>query len=442
MKPNHTLKGRRSAISKTTSSVIALMILFGLRAQAQDSFLDNGTVRLGVDLSLGGAITYLSKSGDSLNLINSCDWGRQVQMSFYSGPVPFSVGEKQPRADWVQLGWNPIQAGDTFGHRGRVLEQTNDGRHIYVKSVPMQWPLDDVPGDCTFESWLELRGPCVVARGRLNNARADRTQYPARGQELPAVYTNAPFHRLITYRGARPFQNEPVTQLTAQPPPRWDMWLGTENWSALLNDAGWGLGVWNPRTIWFGGGFNGQPGPGGPKDAPCGYIAPHAVEILDHHITYDFEYELILGSVEEIRAEVYRHPRPADVPRWTFEKSRAGWHYLNAQDQGWPIKNELRIEWTHDDPQIISPAFFRAAKTRTLILEAASAQPARGAIYWSTLDRPGFSETRLIRFDFTADSFPRQYRIPLPEIENLTHLRIDPSDTFPGAIRLQSIALE
>ena len=44
------------------------------------TYVDNGVVRLGVDLNLGGAITWLSKSKSDLNLINSWDWGRQVQM--------------------------------------------------------------------------------------------------------------------------------------------------------------------------------------------------------------------------------------------------------------------------------------------------------------------------------------------------------------------------
>jgi hypothetical protein len=76
------------------------------------SWLDNGEIRLGVDLAIGGAITWISKSGEARNVINSADWGRQVQMSYYSGPVPFVVGEKRPSKFWEGLGWNPIQAGD------------------------------------------------------------------------------------------------------------------------------------------------------------------------------------------------------------------------------------------------------------------------------------------------------------------------------------------
>jgi hypothetical protein len=46
-------------------------------AAAEDhlSFLDNGVIKLGVNLDLGGAITWLSKSGSDVNLINSADWG-------------------------------------------------------------------------------------------------------------------------------------------------------------------------------------------------------------------------------------------------------------------------------------------------------------------------------------------------------------------------------
>src|SRR3954462_10017281 len=154
------------------------------------TYLDNGTIKLGVDLNLGGAVTYLSKSGDALNLINSWDWGRQVQMSFYAGPVPFTPNGKQPAKEWRGLGWNPIQAGDHFGNRSKTVEHANDGKTLYVKCVPMQWPLDNEPGECTFETWYSLEGNAVRVRCRLVNARSDKTQWPARMQELPAVYTN------------------------------------------------------------------------------------------------------------------------------------------------------------------------------------------------------------------------------------------------------------
>ena len=53
------------------------------------SFLDNGDIRIGVNLGLGGAITYLSEEGSTVNMINSYDLGRQVQQSYFSGPDQF-----------------------------------------------------------------------------------------------------------------------------------------------------------------------------------------------------------------------------------------------------------------------------------------------------------------------------------------------------------------
>lgn len=54
---------------------------------ARMSYLENGVLKLGVDLNRGGAIVFLSRDGGA-NLINNFDFGRQVQLSFFSGPAP------------------------------------------------------------------------------------------------------------------------------------------------------------------------------------------------------------------------------------------------------------------------------------------------------------------------------------------------------------------
>ena len=84
-------------------------------------YTENEKLRLGVNLALGGAVTYLAEHGKP-NLINSYDWGRQVQMSFYSGPNPFEPAGSTVLESWKYLGWNPIQCGDCFGHRSEILD--------------------------------------------------------------------------------------------------------------------------------------------------------------------------------------------------------------------------------------------------------------------------------------------------------------------------------
>ncbi len=161
-------------------------------------------------------VDYLPRPCGSaeLNVVNSSDCGRQVQLSFYSGPVPFQPPGSSISEPWKELGWNPIQTGDAFGNSSKILTYKVDKNQLYVKCVPMQWPLKNVPGDCTFEVWLQLDGSAVAGHCRLINNRIDRTQYSARAQELPAVYVNAPYGHLMTcYTGTEPFSNGPLTEI-------------------------------------------------------------------------------------------------------------------------------------------------------------------------------------------------------------------------------------
>jgi hypothetical protein len=329
-------------------------------ANQRMEYLDNGIVRIGIDLSIGGAITYFADvRGDGVNMVNSFDWGRQVQMSFYSGPKPYQPNGKKPSEHWKQLGWNPIQSGDCYGNRSKVLEFKNDGKELYVKCIPMHWPLNNVPGNCTFESWIRLDGPAAIVRSRINNQRNDKTQYPARTQELPAVYTNGPWYRLMTYTGNKPFTKDSVSLIPIKEKKKggfpWSGFQATENWAALVNEAGTGMGVWTPGAQSFLGGFAGKPGKGGPKDNPTGYIAPLHKDILDHNIQYEYDYRLIAGSIEQIRDYVYKH-NTGPIVDFDFSADRQHWTHRNASDGGWPMRGYWSVRLARDNPQIIAPA--------------------------------------------------------------------------------------
>ncbi|MCX6895152.1 MAG: hypothetical protein NTZ16_06585 [Verrucomicrobia bacterium] len=418
------------------------------------SYIGNESIRLGVDLNLGGAITYLAPATNhELNVINSHDWGRQVQLSYYSGPVPFNPPGTMMSTNWHFIGWNPIQTGDAYGFKSQVLQHTNTGRTLYTRLIPMHWPLKNVPGECECEGWRELDGPAVKARCRVTNLRPDHTPYRARGQELPAVYVNAPFHRLMTYRGDKPFTGDALTKIDAQlVNNHWAHWTATENWAAEVNDAGWGLGVWNPDAFAFSGGFAGRPGVGGPLDSPTGYIAPNRLEILDHNIVYDYHYELILGTVEEIRSRVYRRAaRPAPLA-YEFTHDRQGWHYGDASDQGWPVRGELDVRSAGKDPHIVSPEFFiRADDAPQLTVEAAfSTGRSNVMVMWRKLDpdkEQGFVPTLAHSFPVIPDGQFRRYQFNLgasPEYRGIiTQLRLYalPASNPTAHMRLKSVTL-
>lgn len=413
------------------------------------SWLENDRLRLGVDLDRGGAITYLAAAKDGANVINNFDLGRQVQLSFFSGPVPFTANGQQPAAHWRHIGWNPIQTGDDFRNASRVLAHENDGRQIHVTCEPLQWPLNKVPGDCTFDSWLELDGAVVKARARLTNLRPDRTPYPARLQELPAVYANAAFPRVVSYTGSRPFSGDAMPPV---PKPRgthpWSFWTGTEGWAALLNDEDCGLGLVTPGRVHFTGGFAGQPGPNDTHATSTGYLAGQGQEILDHDIVYEFRYELVQGSLAEIRARAAIW-RPQGPPVWTFERDRQGWHYQNASDTGWPIASFLDVRLEQDDPQLISPlTFWQAQEAPYLILEAAfHTSQKHAAVLWQAHGDTGFPPSAALSFPIVGDGQFHRQVIRLAEHPayqgGMLRLRLDPVDRAePGAwLRLKRLRL-
>jgi len=407
-------------------------VFFVACAEAEDfagvRYLDNGVIKIGVDLDIGGAITYLSQADGGENLVNSHDWGRQIQMSFYSGPIPFMPRGKMPRHVWRHLGWNPIQSGDCFENQSEVIAFTKSATSLYVKCIPMQWPLDNEPGECTFETWISLEGKTAQVRSKLNNHREDKTQYAGRSQELPAVYTNGSYYRLFTYRGNAPYTGDTLHQVTkvwdtsqgveVEGGP-WDRWYATENWAALVNDENQGVGIWSPGTFSFSGGFAGVPGKGGPQDSPTGYISPLRREILDHNIEYSYDYVLIVGSLEEIRSHVVAHAKGEQLPHSVFSGDRQGWMLKDCEDTGWPVENEWRVRLSGKTSMLLGPnAFWDAAHMPTLYLRAAfDTGKDQAVVRFERFGKEGKERFGKVRFDIISDGKMHDYAIDLAASE-------------------------
>jgi len=396
--------------------------------------LENDQIRFGANLTLGGAITLLSTK-DGPNMINSHDWGRQIQMSFYSGPQPFEPNGKKPAGHWKQLGWNPIQSGDFGGNTSTILEHKNDGKRIYVKCRPMHWPLNNQPAQCTFECVYKIDGNVVDVTSRLTNARDDKTQYGARSQELPALYSNGPWYKIMTYKGAKPYTGGELTELSHKPenPPfPWNHFQATEEWAALVGKDNNGFGVWTPGLQSYLGGFAGKPGSGGPKSSPTGYLAPLHMEILDHNIVYTYRYRLIVGSLDEIRSYVYKHRSKAPSLSFAFKSDRQHWHFRNAADQGMPLKGAWPIQLEQNNPNIVSPPFCIDASTiKTVTIRAGFKTGEKKArLTWAKHGNKKPNPEDVISFPVVSDGVTRDYRIKVADHEQwqgvITRLTLKP----------------
>lgn len=316
-------------------------------------YIENEYIKFGINTALGGTVTYLAEHGKN-NLINSSDWGRQVQLSFYSGPVPFHPEGTEMGKNWTHTGWNPIQTGDCFFNRAKLVDYKVEGNTLYVKCIPMQWALNNVPGDCTFELWYTLDGKTVNVTARLHNNRSDKTQYRACGQELPAVYVNGEYYRIVSYVGEQPGTNGKLTDIVNKHTDRnWpsEFMMYPEGWVALVDDNDYGLGVYNPHTCGAVGGFAGEVermGWGGAKDYQTATVSPTTCVILDHNIVYTFHFSLIVGDLASIRKTALALDAKVDHRKFEFSKDRQNFYYHNTTDKGYGNQDCLDFDFDHD----------------------------------------------------------------------------------------------
>jgi hypothetical protein len=388
---------------------------------ARPSYIDNGILRISVDLNMGGAITYLATSANGQNLVNNWDSGRQIQASFYAGPTPFAPDGKQPHPLWKDLGWNPIMSGDVFGNRSKVLETRNDGREIYVKTLPMIWPNDNVPAECTIETWITLDKNTVKVRHRLNNNRSDTKQYSAKPQELPAIFLNAPYRNVVTYAGTRPFTNDVLTKTSSQTVNEISggaALVSPENWLAMVNDANWGVGVYKSNHYYFIGGTFGTAAVGGEYDFTTAYITPSAYEIIDYNIQYQYDYTLVVGTLDDIRKFVYTQPRPKTAPDYRFVADRQSWWYYLGTDRGWPIKNELDIPLDNGSFLLVGPGeMWQATDMPKVYVRAAIKTDATQArLRWRVPTDSEFLAGNVVDFPIIGDGEYRTYEIDMTKV--------------------------
>ena len=119
-----------------------LVILSGGVVEAAVRYLDDGTIKIGIDLNKGGSITYFARFGQQYagtNVVNSHDLGREIQQSYYCGPYPYSPPGVPKNPNCTDFCWNAVQAGDSYGNASQVLNWSTAGSELYVKTRPMQW---------------------------------------------------------------------------------------------------------------------------------------------------------------------------------------------------------------------------------------------------------------------------------------------------------------
>lgn len=256
------------------------------------AWLDNGRVRLGVNLDAGGCVGWFSPSRSDANLLNTHDEGRYLQQSYYGDP---------DGSDWNGKPWrfNPVQGGSWKGKRSTVLERRIDKDRIYIKTRPRHWATGRDIHDVTMEQWLVLDGDLARLRFRMSCGDGVRPHQPAH-QELPALFVHPRYDTLVFCEAAqRPWRN---ALLTARRPgfPN-ERVKFSEPWCAWVDKDGRGIGLYFPHareaTTY-------RYRDGGVSD--CSYIAPIQIFALKPGRVFEYDVALAIGTAEQVRAAFRR----------------------------------------------------------------------------------------------------------------------------------------
>ncbi len=260
-----------------------------LRAADDWRYIDNGHIRIGVNLAAGGCIGWFSRSGAKENLLNHYDEGRYIQQSYYGDA---------DGSDWNGKPWryNPVQGGSWKGQPATVLEQKIDAQSISIKTRPRHWATGALLDEVTMEQHISIDGGLATLRFTMNYSGTREHKHTH--QELPALFVQPRFDTLVFCDAAQPaWKDAPLTR--KQPGfPNEHIKL-SEPWCAWIDKDGGGIGLYFPHTTEA---TTYRYRDGGEGKSNCSYIAPIQTFALKPGMVFKYQAVLALGTAEQIRA--------------------------------------------------------------------------------------------------------------------------------------------
>ncbi len=268
-------------------------------------FLENGTIKIGIDRAKGAAITWLSWSAYPKNMVNIADPGRLIQQSYYAGLRLDRQAEGQSKS-WSPWSWNPIQGGGVSSW-ARVNEfKRIEGPALFAETVPKLWDMPNEEAAALMRQWTGFEPgmpDVVVVRNEFIAQREQDDRWgPAKlsPQEVPACYFTRNFELMKTYLGAGEWRTE-----TQKPGPPWGKTQPPRKAMAFFTPDGQGVAIFSPSSAQT---WNFGPHGGGrsddPEAGPCMHVAPVDRVNLGPKSTYRYRYWVVVGTDQQIAARL------------------------------------------------------------------------------------------------------------------------------------------
>ena len=262
------------------------------------TYICNGEVQVGIDLTRGGGICHFSEKGTKRNLLNRFDTGRFIQQSYYGD----ADGSNWNGTAW---NWNPVQGGSWKGEPSEIVSKEITGTSLKVVTRPRHWATAELLSTCEMTEEITLVKKCakVVFTFKYTGTKS----YKSRHQEMPAVFTDGALGTLVCYVGSKPWTSDALARITPDnlsDGGKNQYLTRTEEWSAYVDAKDWGIGVYTPGTTQityytFGHGATGA------GASPCSYFSPIRTLAITPGLTLRYEIWITAGSSAGIRQTFY-----------------------------------------------------------------------------------------------------------------------------------------
>lgn len=296
----------------------------------REIFIENGKIKIGVDLLWGGALSYFEDLDSNVeavmvdgktkvdsnaserygkkavsknvNLINANDTGRLVQQSYYG--TSGSSGDGYVQGEFMGNLWNynPVQGGNQYNESSKIVDLRVSENELYIKCRPLDWAL---PAENITPSYMEatytLDGAVLDATCRFVDFSGYSPAYTS--QEIPAFYCVEPLNRFV-YVPDDDIAVEP--KLIFWPDAGYPNFTSVENWAGFIGefDDSFGIGIYvEDETRFLAGVYERETtdvkDPS--KADPTSYIAVIKFITFESFSPFSYSFSLTSGTAEEMR---------------------------------------------------------------------------------------------------------------------------------------------
>lgn len=242
-------------------------------------YLSNQYLKVGLDETSGYGIAEItSKTYPNINLINAYDKGRLVQNSIYSD-ADGSVWNNQP---WME---NWVQGGSWDGKRPNVTSTKLTQTTSETTTQGIHWATGK-NGPVWFTQRITLDGPLLKVKH--DTFYDGKTKGMPRHQEMPAVFVNPKYSRLMRLQNGLMVENIPG----------WpnEYFAIEKGFCAYVNGANWGIGMVSDCSHVTAYRFL----PEGGQKSWCSYVAPIKTFSLYPGMRDSFSVTFTVGTMKQI----------------------------------------------------------------------------------------------------------------------------------------------